>query len=201
MLIFFLPLLHMYLRPFTVCVHWVLFVCICIIILYAHCQYSDWIRAGQPGDRIPVGARFFAHVQTGPGAHPASCTMGTGSLPRVKQPGRGADHPPPCSAKVKKGKSYTSFQLLGQFRPVTGLLYLYHWKEQSLPCNENQPDALFIFNLIHQSASSYRRNDQHYALIYTTPLFYILAPTCFGSSLPSSWSLLGPSELVEIQIK
>jgi hypothetical protein len=26
-------------------------------------------------DRIPVGARFFAHVQTGPGAHPASCTM------------------------------------------------------------------------------------------------------------------------------
>jgi hypothetical protein len=34
--------------------------------------------AGRSGDRIPVGARFFAHVQTGPGAHPASCTMGTG---------------------------------------------------------------------------------------------------------------------------
>jgi hypothetical protein len=31
-----------------------------------------------------VGARFSAPVQTGPGAHPASCTMGTGSLPRVK---------------------------------------------------------------------------------------------------------------------
>jgi hypothetical protein len=29
--------------------------------------------------KIPVGARFFAAVQTGPGAHPASCTMGTGS--------------------------------------------------------------------------------------------------------------------------
>jgi hypothetical protein len=28
-------------------------------------------------DLIPVGARFFAHVQTGPGAHPASCTIGT----------------------------------------------------------------------------------------------------------------------------
>jgi hypothetical protein len=25
------------------------------------------------------------------------------------------------------------------------------------------------------------RNNQHYALICTTPLFYILAPTCFGS--------------------
>jgi hypothetical protein len=30
------------------------------------------------------GASFSAPVQTGPGAHPASCTMGTGSFPRVK---------------------------------------------------------------------------------------------------------------------
>jgi hypothetical protein len=30
------------------------------------------------------GARFYAPVQTGPGAHPASCTMGTGSCPGVK---------------------------------------------------------------------------------------------------------------------
>ena len=37
--------------------------------------------AGRFGDRIPVGARFSAPVQTGPGSHPASCTMGTGSLP------------------------------------------------------------------------------------------------------------------------
>jgi len=28
--------------------------------------------------------RDFPPVQTGPGAHPASCTMGTGSFPRVK---------------------------------------------------------------------------------------------------------------------
>jgi hypothetical protein len=39
-----------------------------------------------------VGARFFAPVQTGPGAHPASCTMGIGCFPGVKRPGR--DHPP-----------------------------------------------------------------------------------------------------------
>ena len=32
----------------------------------------------------PVGARFSAPVQTGPVAHPASCTMGTGSFPGVK---------------------------------------------------------------------------------------------------------------------
>jgi hypothetical protein len=33
---------------------------------------------------------------------PASCTMGTGSFPEVKRPGRGADHPPRSSAEVKK---------------------------------------------------------------------------------------------------
>jgi len=31
----------------------------------------------------PVGARFSAPVQTGPGSHPASCTMGTRSFPGV----------------------------------------------------------------------------------------------------------------------
>jgi hypothetical protein len=39
------------------------------------------------------------------------------------------------------------------------------------------------------------------ALICTTPLFYVLAATCFGSSLPSSGSFLDPSELLEIQIE
>jgi hypothetical protein len=45
------------------------------------------------------------------------------------------------------------------------------------------------------------RNNQHYALICTTPLFYILAPTCFGSSLPSSGSFLDPPKSLEIQIE
>jgi len=43
-----------------------------------------------------VGARFSAPVQTSPGAHPASCTMGTGSFPGAKS-GRGmtlTPHPP-----------------------------------------------------------------------------------------------------------
>ena len=50
-------------------------------------RYSGWIRAGRSGDRISVGARFSAPVQTDPGTHPASCTMGTGSFPGVKSDG------------------------------------------------------------------------------------------------------------------
>jgi hypothetical protein len=39
---------------------------------------------GGSGDRIPVEARFSAPLQTGRGAHAASCTMGTGSFAGVK---------------------------------------------------------------------------------------------------------------------
>ena len=36
-----------------------------------------------PGIESQLGARFSTPIQTGPGAHPASCTMGTGSFPGV----------------------------------------------------------------------------------------------------------------------
>jgi hypothetical protein len=65
-------------------------------------RYGDWLRAGRSRDQIPVGARFFAHVQTGLGANPTYCTMGTGPFPGLKRRGRGADHQPPSSAEVKK---------------------------------------------------------------------------------------------------
>jgi len=42
-----------------------------------------------PGIECRWGARFSAPVQTGPGAHTASCTLGIGSFPGVKS-GRGA---------------------------------------------------------------------------------------------------------------
>jgi len=41
-----------------------------------------------------VGATFFVSLQTSPGAHPASYTMGTESFLGVKRPGLGIDHPP-----------------------------------------------------------------------------------------------------------
>jgi hypothetical protein len=59
-------------------------------------------RLNGPGIESRWGARFFAHVQTGPEAHRASSTMGTWSFPGVKRPGREADHPSPFSAEVTK---------------------------------------------------------------------------------------------------
>jgi len=41
-------------------------------------------RLDGPGIESWWGARFSAPVQTGSGAHPASCTMGTGSFPGIK---------------------------------------------------------------------------------------------------------------------
>ena len=40
-----------------------------------------------PGSNPCGGARFSAPVHTGPGAHPASCTMGTGSFLGVEAAG------------------------------------------------------------------------------------------------------------------
>ena len=62
-------------------------------------RHSVSLRARWSGDRITVGARFSAPVQTGPGDHPVSYTMGTGSFSGVKRPGRGVDHP--RTAEVK----------------------------------------------------------------------------------------------------
>jgi hypothetical protein len=57
------------------------------------------------GVRSPAGAKEFTSnlcVQTGSGAHPASCTMVLGVFsPGVKaRPGRDDDHSPPSSAAV-----------------------------------------------------------------------------------------------------
>ena len=54
-----------------------------------------------PGIESRCGVRFSASVQTGPGAHPASYTVGTGSFPGVKRPGCGVDHPPPSRVEVE----------------------------------------------------------------------------------------------------
>ena len=59
-----------------------------------------------PGIESRWGARFSAPVQTGPGAQPASCTVGTESFPGIKRPGRGADpHPHLQFRGLKNGRA------------------------------------------------------------------------------------------------
>jgi hypothetical protein len=58
------------------------------------------------GVRSPAGAKDFSSnlcVQTGSGAHPASCTTGTGGpfAGGKARPGRDTDHSPPHSTEVE----------------------------------------------------------------------------------------------------
>ena len=69
-------------------------------------RYSDCLRAGRSGDRIPLGARLSAPVQIGPEALPASYTMGTGLFLGVMRPGRGFDHPPSSSEVNERVELY-----------------------------------------------------------------------------------------------
>jgi hypothetical protein len=71
-----------------------------------------------PGIESPWGARFSAPVQTGPEAHPASDTMGTGSFPGVKRQGRGVDHPPSSSVEVKETVELYFYSPSGPSWPV-----------------------------------------------------------------------------------
>jgi hypothetical protein len=96
-------------------------------------RYRGWLRAGRSGDRIPVKARFSAPVLTGPGAHPASCTMGAGSFPGVKSGRRGdADPSPPSSAVGHERVQlylYSPYGPYGLYRasvPVQGCTLLLH---------------------------------------------------------------------------
>jgi hypothetical protein len=57
-----------------------------------------------PGIESRWGVRYSAPV---PEAHSVSCTMGTGSFPGVKRPGRGVDHPPHLAQRLKKEYSDT----------------------------------------------------------------------------------------------
>ena len=73
-----------------------------------------------PGIESRWGAKFSAPVQTGPGAHPASYTMGTGSFPGVKRPGRGVDYPPQSSAEVKERVQLYLCSPIGSLWPAKG---------------------------------------------------------------------------------
>jgi hypothetical protein len=96
--------------------------------------------------------RDFLPVQTGPGAHPASCTMGTVSFPRVNC-GRGVlltTHPlvAPRSWKSRAIPLPTLWATTG---PVTGLLYLNNYKtvQYSYSTTTQTHTVLYTFIFIY----------------------------------------------------
>jgi hypothetical protein len=104
-------------------------------------RYSDWLRAGRSGDRIPVGARFSAPVQTGPEAHPASCTMGTGSFPGARC-GRGVTVTPhPLIVPRSKIEQYYTSNLPKGLRGL--------WKGETYPTHVGH---LYIMKFEHNQS-------------------------------------------------
>ena len=94
------------------------------------------------GIQSRLGARFFEPVQTGPGAHPASCTISTGSFPGVNS-GRGVTMTPhpflvPWSERVELYLYYL-YGPYGLYRasvPVQGCtLQFSHFREVKANCS------------------------------------------------------------------
>jgi hypothetical protein len=105
-----------------------------------------------------VGARFYAPVQTGAGAHSAFCTIGTGSSQGVKS-GRGltlTSHPLTVPL-VMKEYNYTStplwairsVQSLSACTRVHFTWYLYCWLYLFINSNVAKNTICNIFGLAH----------------------------------------------------
>jgi len=63
----------------------------------------DWtVRGSNPSGWEGGGATFSELIQTGPGAHPASYTMGTGSFLGENSSGHGVDHLPNLAPRLKE---------------------------------------------------------------------------------------------------
>ena len=76
-----------------------------LCVLYSKYKYGKSTKRKQEKDfrkKIPVDRIFSGPFQTGPGAHPASYKMGTGSFTGVKRPGRGVNHPPHLALRLRK---------------------------------------------------------------------------------------------------
>ena len=87
--------------------------CLCVLLslvspAVGRSSRSNWLPAGRSRG-IPVGGggEIFCTRPNLPWGHSASYTMGAGSLPVAKRPGRGFDHPPLCNAEIKE-LCYTS---------------------------------------------------------------------------------------------
>jgi len=85
-------------------VYWIL-KCLVVLNYFFTIQATGWVqwiylRVGRSVVQTQLLAIFSVPIETCPEAHPSSCTMGTGD--KLTGTGRGIDHPPPSSAKIKE---------------------------------------------------------------------------------------------------
>ena len=114
-------------------------------------RYSDSLRAGRFGDRIPVEARLSASVQTGPGAHPTSCIMCTGSLSGDRAAGAWHLPPTPSSAEVKERVKLYLYSPSGYSRPLLGLTLPLPTRRHIPHASTNKPRACLLRRYVQWS--------------------------------------------------
>jgi len=129
-----------------------------------------------------VGARFSAPDQTGPGAHPACCTMGTGSFLGVKS-GRGVmlTLHPLLVPSSRKGGAIPLLPLMGHtactepqclYKGCT-LLYLYCGHGEIVPVP-----------IAHSFSVCATENDLSHSFYFKVPLKGLVALSTLWSILP-----------------
>ena len=118
-------------------------------------RYSDSLRAGRSVNRITVGARFSASVQTDPGAHPASYPRGTMSFLVAKRQGRCVDHPPPPSVEIKERvklylylSSGSSWPVLGWALPILHTTVYAITYEQNITRKDSRKTVLYTLHTV-----------------------------------------------------
>jgi hypothetical protein len=104
------------------------------------------------GGSNPGGGETSRTIQTGTEAHPASCTMGSGSFPGAERPKGAAEHRLPSSAGLGMGRSYTSASPLCLQMHDMGwpLLYLF-----PLPRNESRFPGCRACSLLRNIPTQY----------------------------------------------
>ena len=117
------------------------------------------LRAGLSGDRIPVGARYSAPVQTGLGVHPAPCAIGTEFFPEAKRPGRWPTTPSSVEVKERVGLYLDSPCV--PLWPVLGWSLLY-----PVPVSSGTTNAVTFVVVFHQSLHENDGTVRFYLILY-----------------------------------